>query len=45
VRLIYLWLFDEFIRFVNLVKTLKDKHPATTKTTQQGRADKKGTEL
>jgi hypothetical protein len=38
-------LFDVFIRFVNLVKTLKDKPPATTKTTQRGRADEKGTEL
>jgi hypothetical protein len=34
-----------FIGFGDLVKTLKDKAPATTKTTQRGRADKNGTEL
>ena len=40
-----MWLFDMFIGFVDLEKTLKDKTPATTKTTQRGRADEKGTEL
>jgi hypothetical protein len=33
--------FDMFIGFGDLVKTLKDKTPATTKTTQRGRADEK----
>ena len=40
-----MWLFDMFIGLGDLVKTLKDKTPATTKTTQRGRADEKGTEL
>ena len=34
-----------FIGFGDLIKILKDKAPATTKTTQRGRADEKGTEL
>ena len=38
-------LFDVLIVFGDLEKTLKDKTPATTKTTQRGRADEKGTEL
>ena len=32
--------FDMFIGFGDLIKTLKDKTPATTKTTQRGRAAK-----
>ena len=33
-------LFDVFIGFGDRLKILKDKTPATTKTTQRGRADK-----
>jgi len=40
-----MWLFNLFIGFGNEVKMLKDKPPATTKTTQRGRADKNETEL
>ena len=38
-------LFDRFIGFGDLEKIVKNEVPATTKTTQRGRADEKGTEL